>query len=224
MIYKKIKRSLDIVLSTIGLTILFPILLMIAIAIKLESKGPIIFQQERLGLNGKVFNIYKFRSMCVGAEKQGTGQYSFAGDPRVTKVGNFIRKTSIDEFPQFINIIKGDMSIIGPRPTLTYHPRTYGEYTKEQKKRFSVRPGVTGWAQINGRKDVPWDKRIEYDVEYVDNLSFSFDIKIFFRTIFKVLTMQDNVNIAETVKNSVNTKNDFEEVTTKDEGRKNTCL
>jgi len=101
--------------------------------------------------------------MCVGAEKSGV--YSNKGDARVTKIGKLIRATSIDEFPQFLNIIKGDMSIIGPRPTLTYHPWHYEEYTKEQKRRFDVRPGVTGWAQINGRKDVPWDRRIKYDVE-----------------------------------------------------------
>ena len=196
--YIKVKRFLDFTLSLIGLIILSPILLITAIAIKLESKGPVIFQQERLGLNGKVFKIYKFRSMCVGAEKSGV--YETKGDARVTKVGKFIRKTSIDEFPQFVNIIKGDMSIIGPRPTLTYHPWPLDEYTEVQKKRFAVRPGVTGWAQVNGRKDVPWDKRIEYDVEYVKNLSFMFDLKIFFKTIIKVLAMQDNVNIGETAK------------------------
>lgn len=217
MIYKKIKRFLDIVLSLVGLTLLFPILLIVAIAIKLESKGPMIFQQERLGLNGKVFKIYKFRSMCVGAEKSGV--YEIKGDARVTKVGKFIRKTSIDELPQFINIIKGDMSIIGPRPTLTYHPWPVEEYTKFQKKRFNVKPGVTGWAQINGRKEVPWDKRIEYDVEYVENLSFVFDIKIFFRTIIKVLAMQDNANVGETAKRSIGKKQESEVAVTIEERR-----
>jgi undecaprenyl phosphate N,N'-diacetylbacillosamine 1-phosphate transferase len=200
MIYKYIKRLLDVVLSLIGLIILSPILLITAIAIKLESKGPVIFQQDRLGLNGQAFKIYKFRSMCVGAEKDGV--YETKGDMRVTKVGRIIRKTSIDELPQFVNIIKGDMSIIGPRPTLTYHPWPIEEYTHEQRKRFNVRPGVTGWAQINGRKDVPWDKRIEYDVWYVDNLSFGLDFKIFFKTVIKVLTMQDNINVGETAANN----------------------
>ncbi|NMA49678.1 MAG: sugar transferase [Tissierellia bacterium] len=200
MIYKKVKRILDIIISLFGLIILSPLLLIVAIAIKLESKGPVIFQQDRLGLNGKVFKIYKFRSMCVGAEKQGSGQYSFTGDPRVTKVGRFIRATSIDEFPQFINILKGDMSIIGPRPTLTYHPWPLEEYTEEQRRRFTVRPGVTGWAQINGRKDVLWERRMEFDVEYVDNLSLTLDLKIFLKTIIKVFAMQDNVNVGDTVK------------------------
>jgi undecaprenyl phosphate N,N'-diacetylbacillosamine 1-phosphate transferase len=197
MIYKYIKRMLDVILSVIGLILLSPIMLITIIAIKLESKGPVIFQQDRLGLNGRVFKIYKFRSMCVGAEKDGV--YETKGDMRVTKVGRIIRKTSIDELPQFVNIIKGDMSIIGPRPTLTYHPWPLENYTHEQRKRFNVRPGVTGWAQINGRKKVLWDKRIEYDVWYVDNLSFRLDLRIFTKTIIKVFTMQDNINVSETV-------------------------
>lgn len=219
MFYRKIKRLLDIVLSIIGLIILSPILLIVAIAIKFESKGSIIFKQERLGLNGKVFKIYKFRSMCVGAEKGGV--YETKGDARVTKVGKFIRKTSIDELPQFVNIIKGDMSIIGPRPTLTYHPWPINEYTEEQKKRFDVRPGVTGWAQVNGRKELPWDKRIEYDVEYVENLSFGFDLKIFFKTIVKVLAMKDNVNVSETAKKSTESDQYSEVAATIEESRKN---
>ncbi len=219
MVYRKVKRLIDIVLSLIGLIVLSPILILVAIAIKLESKGPVIFQQERLGLNGTVFKIYKFRSMCVGAEKSGV--YETKGDARVTKVGKFIRKTSIDEFPQFVNIIKGDMSIIGPRPTLTYHPWPLNEYTEEQKKRFSVRPGVTGWAQVNGRKEVPWDKRIEYDVEYVEGLSFAFDVKIFFKTILKVLAMKDNVNINETAKKTTAQTKEADVAATIEERRKN---
>ena len=166
--------------------------------IKIDSPGPAIFKQERLGLNGKVFNIYKFRSMCQDAEKKGTGVYSLKGDPRVTKVGRFIRATSIDELPQLINILKGEMSFIGPRPTLTYHPWKLEEYTDEQMKRFKVRPGVTGLAQINGRKDIPWDERIIYDVNYVENLSFMLDLKILLKTIVKVFKMSDNVNTYET--------------------------
>lgn len=204
MVYKKVKRLLDIVLSITGLTLLSPILLIVAISIKVESEGPIIFQQERLGLNGKVFKIYKFRSMCVGAEKSGV--YETKDDVRVTKVGRYIRKTSIDELPQFVNIIKGDMSIIGPRPTLTYHPWTLDKYTEKQKKRFNVLPGVTGWAQINGRKGVSWDKRIKYDVEYVEKMSFTFDLKIFFQTVLKVIAMKDNVNISETATKKATTQ------------------
>lgn len=196
MIYKFFKRLFDITISMIGLIITSPILLITAIVIKLESSGPIIFKQERLGLNGKVFKIYKFRSMCVDAEKGGV--YEKKGDPRVTKVGKFIRKTSIDELPQFINILKGEMSLIGPRPALTYHPWSYSEYTEEQKRMFHVRPGVTGWAQVNGRKEVEWPRRIELNVEYVDKMSLYFDLTIFFKTIFKVLRMEDNLNVKET--------------------------
>lgn len=199
MIYKFIKRVIDIVLSIIGIIILSPILLLVAIAIKIESNGPILFLQERIGKNGKIFKIYKFRSMVVGAEKMGSGVYSGKNDARVTKVGKIIRATSIDELPQLFNIIKGDMSIIGPRPVLTYHPWKYDEYTDQQKKRFNVRPGVTGWAQVNGRKDVEWHKRIELDVEYVENMSLWFDIKIFLKTIKKVILMEDNLNVSKTI-------------------------
>lgn len=201
--YKKyIKRTLDIFLSLIGLIILLPVFLIVSILIKLESKGPIIFKQKRIGRNGKVFNIYKFRSMIVGAEKIGTGVYSKKDDNRVTKIGKVIRMTSIDELPQLINILKGEMSIIGPRPVLTYHPWKYEEYTKEQLKRFEVRPGVTGWAQINGRKDVEWNRRIKLDVEYVNSITFKLDLKIFFKTIYKVILIKDNVNKEETLKNN----------------------
>ncbi|WP_240671512.1 sugar transferase [Gudongella oleilytica] len=196
MIYKFFKRLFDITISMIGLIITSPILIITAIVIKLESPGPIIFKQERLGLSGKVFKIYKFRSMCVDAEKGGV--YEKKGDPRVTKVGKFIRKTSIDELPQFVNILKGEMSLIGPRPALTYHPWPYNEYTEEQKRMFHVRPGVTGWAQVNGRKEVEWPRRIELNVEYVDKMSLYFDLMIFFKTIFKVLRMEDNLNVKET--------------------------
>lgn len=196
MIYKFFKRLFDITISMVGLIITSPILLITAIAIKLESPGPIIFKQERLGLKGKVFKIYKFRSMCVDAEKGGV--YEKKGDPRVTKVGKFIRKTSIDELPQFVNILKGEMSLIGPRPALTYHPWPYSEYTEEQKRMFHVRPGVTGWAQVNGRKEVEWPRRIELNVEYIDKMSLYFDLMIFFKTIFKVLGMEDNLNVKET--------------------------
>ena len=199
-VYFVVKRLFDIVFSLLGLIILSPLLLIVSIAIKVESKGPIIFKQKRIGYNGKIFDIYKFRSMVVGAEKMGTGVYSRKDDSRVTKVGKFIRMTSIDELPQLVNILKGEMSIIGPRPVLTYHPWKYEEYTEEQLKRFEVRPGVTGWAQIHGRKDVEWNERIKMDVFYVNNIGFKLDLKIFFKTIFQVLSMKDNVNKEETAK------------------------
>lgn len=196
--YKFIKRTCDIIISFLGLVILSPVLAVTALIIKLESKGPVIFKQKRLGKNGKEFEIYKFRSMCVGAEHTGSGVYSGKGDARVTKVGRVIRATSIDELPQLVNILKGDMSIIGPRPPLTYHPWPLSDYSEEQRHMFDVRPGVTGWAQVNGRKDVEWNRRIELNVWYTRNISFGLDFKIFFISIFKVFTNADNENTTET--------------------------
>jgi lipopolysaccharide/colanic/teichoic acid biosynthesis glycosyltransferase len=196
--YPYIKRTADFLIAVIVTIVISPILLITAIAIKLESHGPIIFKQERLGLNGKVFRIYKFRSMVVGAEKQGSGVYSYKGDSRITKVGKFIRATSIDELPQLVNIIKGEMALIGPRPALTYHPWPFDQYTEHQKHMFDVLPGVTGWAQVNGRKEVPWPERIELNVWYAKNMSFALDAKIFFMTIFKVVTNANNENVGET--------------------------
>lgn len=196
--YKGVKRALDVTFSLIGTAVSSPILLAVAAAVKLDSKGPVIFKQERLGKDGKVFEMYKFRSMCVGAEYMGTGQYSYKGDSRVTRVGKIIRATSLDELPQFINILKGDMSFIGPRPTLTYHPWKLEEYTDFQRRRFEVRPGITGLAQVHGRKAIDWNDRIKYDVEYVDNLSLGLDCKILFQTVWNVLTMKDNDNVGKT--------------------------
>ncbi len=196
--YRFFKRALDILISLLALVILSPVFLITALAIKIESKGPVIFKQDRLGLDAKIFKIYKFRSMCVGAEHTGSGVYSGKGDARVTKVGKFIRATSIDELPQLVNILKGDMSLIGPRPPLTYHPWPVEEYTEDQLRMFSVRPGVTGWAQVNGRKDVEWNKRIELNCWYTENFSLWLDIKIFFISIFKVFTNADNENTKET--------------------------
>ena len=199
-----LKRFFDIVLSLLGIIIGGIPMLFIAIAIKLDSKGPVIFKQERVGKNGKVFHIYKFRSMCVGAEKTGSGVYSGKGDARVTRVGKILRATSLDELPQFFNLLKGDMSLIGPRPPLTYHPWTWDKYTDEQKRMFEVRPGITGWAQVNGRKEVEWNKRIQLNVWYVDHVSLWLDIKIMFMTVFKVFTNADNANTGATVQTQEN--------------------
>jgi len=196
--YRFFKRTFDIFVSFFGLLLLSWLLLITAVTIKIESRGPVIFKQDRLGKGGKVFKIYKFRSMCVGAEHTGSGVYSGKGDARVTKIGKIIRATSIDELPQLLNILKGDMSLIGPRPPLTYHPWPVEQYTEEQFRMFSVRPGVTGWAQINGRKDVEWNKRIELNCWYTENISFFLDLKIFFISIFKVFTNADNKNTKET--------------------------
>lgn len=194
-----LKRFFDFWIATLGIILLSLPMLIIAIVIKCDSKGPVLFKQTRIGKNGKEFQILKFRSMCVGAETQGTGVYSNKGDSRVTRVGKILRATSLDELPQLFNIFVGDMALIGPRPPLTYHPWPYDEYTEEQKRMFEVRPGITGWAQVNGRKTVEWHRRIELNVWYVDNVSMWLDIKIFFMTIFKVFANKDNENQGATV-------------------------
>ena len=194
-----IKRLLDIIISLLVLIVLSPVMLITVIAIRLESKGPAIFKQTRLGRDHREFTLYKFRSMVMHAEHTGSGVYSDSGDARVTKVGRILRATSIDELPQAINILRGDMSLIGPRPPLTYHPWPIEEYTREQLHMFDVRPGITGWAQVNGRKGVEWHERIELNNWYVDHCSFLLDVKIFFMTIVKVLSNADNANTGETV-------------------------
>lgn len=193
------KRLLDILLSVFILLVLGVPMLLLALWVKLDSPGPVIFKQQRIGKDGKVFAIYKFRSMCMGAEQTGSGVYSEKGDARVTRAGRFLRASSADELPQMLNILKGDMSFIGPRPPLTYHPWPYEEYSDEQKRMFSVRPGITGWAQINGRKGVEWNRRIELNNWYVDHLSFGLDLKIFFGTFWKVFRNEDNENVGATV-------------------------
>lgn len=197
MNYPMVKRVFDIVASFLGLLVAAMPMLLVALLIKVDSRGPVFFKQKRLGLGGKEFYIYKFRSMIVDAEKSGV--YSNDKDTRLTRVGKILRKTSIDEIPQFINILKGEMSFIGPRPPLTYHPWPISEYTEEQKKMFNVRPGITGWAQVNGRKNVEWNKRIGLNVWYVNNMSLNLDLKIFWLTISKIFTNADNENIGATV-------------------------
>ncbi len=197
--YKYIKKTLDFIIALVALILLSIPMIIVGLLIKIDSKGPIIFKQDRLGKHGVPFKIWKFRSMCDGAEKQGTGVYSCKGDARITKIGKIIRATSIDELPQLVNILKGDMALIGPRPALTYHPWPYNQYTDHQKQMFDVLPGVTGWAQVNGRKEVPWPERIELNIWYVKNMSIRLDLKIFFMTIFKVATNANNENIGKSV-------------------------
>lgn len=199
MQYKTTKRILDVTFSAALLAAGALPMVAVAALVRLDSPGPAIFKQTRLGLGGKPFTMYKFRSMQVDSEHTGSGVYSRRGDPRVTRVGAVLRKTSIDELPQLVNILKGDMSFIGPRPVLTYHPWPFEEYTDEQKKRFAVRPGVTGWAQVNGRKTAMWQERLKYDAEYADNLSLRFDLKILARTVGEILSARDNENEGETV-------------------------
>ena len=202
-----IKRAADILLSALGLIVLSPVMLVSAILVKLTSPGPAVFKQKRLGRNAKEFTIYKFRTMRQNSEHTGSGVYSDNNDPRMTGIGKLLRKTSIDELPQLVNILKGDMSLIGPRPPLTYHPWPVGEYSKEQLRMFEVRPGITGWAQVHGRKDVEWHKRIELNVWYVDHVSLPLDLKILFVTVGKVFTNADNENKGATVAENEHTEN-----------------
>ena len=192
IVYPFVKRAFDAVLAFLVVLFLLPFFLLAGILIKLDSKGPVFFRQDRLGVGGRPFKVYKLRSMYLGAEKLGV--YEAKDDPRVTRIGRFLRRTSLNELPQFINILKGDMSLIGPRPVLPFHPWPIEEYTVEQRKRFQVRPGLTGWAQVNGRKNVPWPERLKLDGEYVDRLSAAFDARILLKTVAVVLSGKDNYN------------------------------
>ena len=188
-----IKRFVDIVASSIGLILLSPLFAIVAVIIKVTSPGPVFFKQERLGKDGKPFSIYKFRTMVVNAEKIGDGLRVCEGsDPRITKIGKILRATSLDELPQLINTVNGTMSLVGPRPPVTYHPyEGYENYPDWAKKRFEMRPGITGLAQVKVRNSVSWDERIKVDNEYIDNFNVWFDFKILFSTVAKVLKKED---------------------------------
>lgn len=180
-----LKRFGDIFFSGLGLIIGFPFILIIGILVKASSKGPIFFLQERLGRKGKVFKIIKFRTMVVNAENIGTGiKVDGKGDPRITKIGKILRATSMDELPQLFNVFKGDMSLVGPRPPVVYHPYNgFDNYPEWAKPRFQMRPGMTGLVQISTRSKSSWDDRMKIDLEYIDKFNVLFDIKILFGTI-----------------------------------------
>lgn len=181
---RMIKRMIDIVISSLGMSISSPLSVLIAVLIKFDSKGPIFFKQERIGKDGHPFQIFKFRTMVEGAVDMGAGYLIEKDDFRITRIGKFLRRTSLDELPQLINILKGEMSLVGPRPTLKYQVDQYDGW---QKKRLSVKPGITGWAQIHGRNEIPWGNRIKYDVWYVDHWSLGLDLRIMLKTIWVVL-------------------------------------
>jgi lipopolysaccharide/colanic/teichoic acid biosynthesis glycosyltransferase len=172
-------RVLDAALAGVGLAIASPALAVAAVAIKLDDGGPIFFRQRRVGLHGEEFELVKLRTMTVGAEREGAGYAVDEGDPRITPVGRVLRRLSIDEIPQLWNVVSGDMSLIGPRPTLAYQVE---QYTSRQRRRLEVKPGITGWAQIHGRARLPWAERIELDVWYVEHRSALLDLKILART------------------------------------------
>ena len=191
IIYRFSKRTIDVIFSFLGLILLSPILLIVAILIKLESKGPVIFSQKRVGLNGKEFNMYKFRSMVVNAEElkvklaekneMSGPMFKIKDDPRITKIGKFIRKTSIDEVPQLFNILKGEMSLVGPRPSL---PNEVKEFEPWMLKRLEVKPGLTCYWQVMGRNNIDFENWMKLDIRYVNERCFWLDIKLIFKTFF----------------------------------------
>jgi lipopolysaccharide/colanic/teichoic acid biosynthesis glycosyltransferase len=174
-----VNRALDVATAGLGLAVASPALAVAAVAIKLEDRGPVLYRQRRVGRNGEEFELLKLRTMDVGAEQKGAGFAVNRGDPRITGVGRLLRRLSLDELPQLWNVVRGDMSLIGPRPTLAYQVE---RYTPRQRRRLEVKPGITGWAQIHGRAQLPWDERIELDVWYVEHRSPLLDLKILART------------------------------------------
>ncbi|MEA2403553.1 MAG: hypothetical protein QOE08_200 [Thermoleophilaceae bacterium] len=174
------KRAFDIVIAEVALVVTSPLILAAALAIRLESKGSPVYRQLRIGKDGEPFEMVKLRTMVSGAETIGAGMAVNQGDPRITRVGAFLRRFSLDELPNLVNVIRGEMSIVGPRPTIKAQ---VDQYTERQLRRLEVKPGITGWAQVNGRAALPWDERIELDVWYVDNQSLLLDFKILLRTV-----------------------------------------
>ncbi|MED4689073.1 sugar transferase [Peribacillus frigoritolerans] len=186
-----IKRLIDLLGSLIGLIIISPILFIIVLSIKLTSRGPVFFRQERLGEKGRIFKILKFRTMVVNAEKIGSGLFvKTENDNRITKIGKFLRATSLDELPQLWNVVIGEMSLVGPRPPVPHHPYKYKEYSNFQRKRFEMKPGMTGLTQVTVRNSVTWDERIPIDVEYVQKFTVWLDIKILFKTLIKIFNRE----------------------------------
>ena len=178
-------RAADVVGASVGLALASPVLAAAAVAIKLEDGGPVFYRQRRVGLGGEEFELLKLRTMVVGAETRGAGCAVDRGDARITRSGRLLRRLSLDELPQLWNVLRGDMSLIGPRPTLRYQ---VDEYTPRQRRRLDVKPGLTGWAQVNGRTKLPWDERIELDVWYVEHRSPWLDLKILLRTPLALVT------------------------------------
>jgi lipopolysaccharide/colanic/teichoic acid biosynthesis glycosyltransferase len=179
-----LRRAFDIVVAGAALVFFSPVLLAAMVAIRLESHGSPIYRQRRVGMNGEEFDVLKLRTMVTGAEHIGAGMAIDAGDTRITRVGGFLRRTSLDEIPNLINVLRGDMAIIGPRPTI---PVQVAQYTERQRGRLAVKPGLTGWAQVNGRAALPWPERIELDLWYIEHRSWRLDLQILFRTARMVL-------------------------------------
>jgi len=180
-------RAVDLFIAALALIVLSPFLLVAAIAIKLGSRGPVIYRQLRVGRDGAEFEMWKLRTMVQGSDPVGVGTIVTRADPRVTRAGRFLRRTSLDEVPNLVNVLRGEMAIVGPRPTI---PAQVDDYTPRQNRRHEVLPGITGWAQVQGRAGIPWEERIELDVYYVDHRSAALDTRILLRTIWLVITAQ----------------------------------
>ena len=178
------RRLIDVAVSCSALLLSSPLLALAMLAIRLESRGPVIYSQRRAGLEGRAFDVIKLRTMVDGAEHIGAGLAIDANDPRITRVGAFLRRTSLDELPNLLNVLRGEMSVIGPRPTL---PAQVEQYAPRQRGRLQIKPGITGWAQVNGRASLPWDERIELDLYYIEHRSLRLDLKILARTVTLVL-------------------------------------
>jgi lipopolysaccharide/colanic/teichoic acid biosynthesis glycosyltransferase len=174
-----VSRALDIVLSAVLLAVTAPVLALAAIAIRVESRGPVFYRQLRVGRGGESFELWKLRTMVPGAESIGAGIYVIEGDPRITRVGRLLRRFSLDELPNLVNVLRGEMALVGPRPTVQ---EQVDRYTDRQRRRLEVKPGITGWAQVNGRASLPWPERIELDVWYVEHRSLRLDLRILVRT------------------------------------------
>ncbi len=198
---KFVKYKLSRLIGGMFLLLFWWLFIIIAVVIRLDDPvGPVLFTQDRIGQNGRIYKMYKFRTMKAGSEHTGTGVYSDENDPRVTRAGRILRATSLDEIPQFVNMLKGDMALIGFRSPLTYHPWPWEEYTEEQKEMFRLKPGITGWAQVHGRRTVEWHERIRMNIWYSEHVSFGLDLRIFLMTIGQVIKNKDNENKGETVK------------------------
>ncbi len=180
-------RALDLLFAAIALVILSPLILAAAIAIKLGSRGPVFYRQRRVGLHDRPFEMLKLRTMVTGSDPVGVGTIVTREDPRVTAAGRFLRRTSLDEVPNLVNVLRGEMAIVGPRPTI---PAQVDDYTPRQRRRHEVLPGITGWAQVQGRAGIPWEERIELDVWYVEHRSLPLDLRILLRTVWLVITAQ----------------------------------
>jgi undecaprenyl phosphate N,N'-diacetylbacillosamine 1-phosphate transferase len=195
--YRPTKRALDLLVAAGLIAVTAPVLLGLSLLVRIDSQGPALFRQSRLGMHGTPFTIYKFRTMKVNTEHSGSGIFTSVSDPRITRVGAWLRASSLDELPQLLNVLRGEMSLIGPRPPLVDHPYSYHDYPREFLRRFEVRPGVSGLAQVSGRNKLTWDERLALDVEYANRMNPLLDAYIFMKTFKKAVNRREIYNLSE---------------------------